>query len=78
MTEFYTKPFVGQKPLFHFKNYFFQGDLHSYVRVRKRLRENEARHLFKQMCNVVNACHQEGIILRDLKLRKFVFEDSKR
>lgn len=55
-----------------------QGDLHSYVRVRKRLRESEAKRLFRQMCEVVKRCHEEGIVLRDLKLRKFVFADADR
>lgn len=55
-----------------------QGDLHSHVRVRKRLREPEARRLFRQMCEVVKTCHDQGIVLRDLKLRKFVFADSER
>lgn len=55
-----------------------QGDLHSYVRQRKRLRESEARRLFRQMCEVVKSCHEQGIVLRDLKLRKFVFADSER
>lgn len=52
-----------------------QGDLHSYVRVRKRLREAEARRLFRQMCTTVKSCHEQGIVLRDLKLRKFIFAD---
>lgn len=58
--------------------FFAQGDLHSHVRVRKRLRENEARRLFRQMCEVVKTCHEQGIVLRDLKLRKFVFADTER
>lgn len=54
------------------------SDLHSYVRARKRLREHEARRLFRQMAETVSACHDQGIVLRDLKLRKFVFADSQR
>lgn len=54
------------------------GDLHSYVRSRKRLRETEARKLFKQIAETVQVCHQNGIVLRDLKLRKFVFADKQR
>lgn len=54
------------------------GDLHSYVRSRRRLREPEARKLFRTMVHTVRACHREGVILRDLKLRKFVFEDPER
>lgn len=30
------------------------------------------------MCEVVKCCHEQGIVLRDLKLRKFVFADSER
>ncbi|XP_025832976.1 tribbles homolog 2-like, partial [Agrilus planipennis] len=54
------------------------GDLHSYVRSRRRLRESEARKLFRQIAEAVQACHRNGIVLRDLKLRKFVFADAQR
>lgn len=54
------------------------GDLHSHVRLRKRLREPVARKLFRQMVNTVKACHDKGIVLRDLKLRKFVFSDTQK
>ncbi|KAJ8967692.1 hypothetical protein NQ314_002682 [Rhamnusium bicolor] len=54
------------------------GDLHSYVRSRKRLRESEAKRLFKQIAETVQVCHENGIVLRDLKLRKFVFADPQR
>jgi serine/threonine protein kinase len=54
------------------------GDLHSYVRSRKRLRESEAKRLFKQIAETVQVCHRNGIVLRDLKLRKFVFADAQR
>ncbi|KAJ8259567.1 hypothetical protein GJAV_G00170910 [Gymnothorax javanicus] len=54
------------------------GDMHSYVRACKRLREAEARQLFAQMAAAVAHCHEHGIVLRDLKLRKFVFADRQR
>lgn len=54
------------------------GDLHSYVRQRKRLKEAEAKILFRQIVETVQACHEQGIVLRDLKLRKFVFADPQR
>lgn len=57
---------------------YSQGDLHSYVRIRKRLREAEAKRLFRQMCETVKACHDQGIVLRDLKLRKFIFADEEK
>lgn len=52
------------------------GDMHAYVRSRKRLGEEEAGHLFVQMLNAVTHCHRQGIVLRDLKLRRFVFTDK--
>lgn len=60
---------------------FFQrgyGDLHSYVRERKRLRQPEARTLARQVVEAVRHCHESGVVLRDLKLRKFVFKDKER
>ncbi|MGH0171103.1 UNVERIFIED_CONTAM: hypothetical protein FKN15_060129 [Acipenser sinensis] len=54
------------------------GDMHSYVRLCKRLREEEASSLFGQMAEAVAHCHQHGVVLRDLKLRKFVFTDKQR
>uniref|UniRef100_A0A8D0E2K9 Tribbles pseudokinase 3 n=1 Tax=Salvator merianae TaxID=96440 RepID=A0A8D0E2K9_SALMN len=55
-----------------------RDDLHNYVRRRKRLPEPEAASLFRQVAGVVAHCHQHGVILRDLKLRKFVFADRER
>lgn len=40
------------------------GDLHSYVRQKRRLREHEALGLFLQIASAVAACHQAGIVLR--------------
>ncbi|XP_068598710.1 tribbles homolog 2-like [Brachionichthys hirsutus] len=54
------------------------GDMHAYVRNRKRLGEEEARRLFTQMLNAVMHCHRHGVVLRDLKLRRFVFTDKHR
>ncbi|GFO01860.1 tribbles-like protein 2 [Plakobranchus ocellatus] len=60
---------------------FFQrgfGDLHSYVREKKRLRQEEARELARQVVDAVQHCHESGLVLRDLKLRKFVFKNAER
>ncbi|CAO2602202.1 Tribbles homolog 1 [Lemmus lemmus] len=54
------------------------GDMHSYVRSRKRLREEEAARLFRQIVSAVAHCHQSAIVLGDLKLRKFVFSTEER
>ncbi|KAM5304810.1 tribbles homolog 3 isoform 1-T2 [Glossophaga mutica] len=54
-----------------------QGDLHSLVR-RGRLSEPKAAGLFRQMAAAVAHCHQHGLVLRDLKLCRFVFTDCER
>eukprot|EP00918_Siedleckia_nematoides_P083676 GHVU01183430.1.p1 GENE.GHVU01183430.1~~GHVU01183430.1.p1 ORF type:complete len:341 (-),score=15.66 GHVU01183430.1:2122-3144(-) len=60
---------------------FFQkghGDLHSYVRTKRKLRESEAIELFRQIVKAVIHCHDNGLVLRDLKLRKFVFKNPEK
>lgn len=54
------------------------GDLHSYIRARRKLKEPEACRLFQQALSAVAYCHANGVVLRDLKLRKFVFKDAER
>ena len=54
------------------------SDLHSYVRSKRRLKEAECCKLFKQIVETVAHCHENGVILRDLKLRKFVFKNKER
>ncbi|XP_057380488.1 tribbles homolog 2-like [Daphnia carinata] len=54
------------------------GDLHSYLRSKRRLKENEARNLFRQAAQAVFDCHKHGVVLTDLKLRRFVFADPQR
>ncbi|KAK1795565.1 hypothetical protein P4O66_001059 [Electrophorus voltai] len=54
------------------------GDMHSFVRTRKKLREEEAARLFYQIASAVAHCHDNGLVLRDLKLRKFVFKNEER
>ncbi|XP_018799933.1 PREDICTED: CBL-interacting protein kinase 17 [Bactrocera latifrons] len=53
-------------------------DLHTYVRNKRRLHENEAKALFHQIAETVRLCHQKGVILRDLKLKRFFFIDEAR
>jgi len=54
------------------------GDMHSHVRAARRLKDTDAAHLFEQIASVVAHCHESGIVLRDLKLRKFVFKDPEK
>lgn len=61
--------------VFFARNY---GDLHSYVRDKRKLKESEAIRIFGQIVSAVDHCHENGVVLRDLKLRKFVFKDAER
>ncbi|KAG7458127.1 hypothetical protein MATL_G00234860 [Megalops atlanticus] len=54
------------------------GDMHTFVKSCKSLGEERAARLFYQVASAVAHCHQAGIVLGDLKLRKFVFSDEKR
>ncbi|XP_074051195.1 tribbles homolog 2 [Macrotis lagotis] len=54
------------------------GDMHSFVRTCKKLKEEEAAKLFYQIASAVAHCHDGGLVLRDLKLRKFIFKDEER
>ena len=40
--------------------------------------EEEAARLFYQIASAVAHCHDGGLVLRDLKLRKFIFKDEER
>ncbi|KAM6147621.1 tribbles homolog 3 [Erethizon dorsatum] len=55
-----------------------RGDMHSLVRSRRRVPEPEAASLFRQMASALAHCHQHGLVLRDLKLRRFVFVNRER
>ena len=54
------------------------GYLHQYLRGKKRLSEVEAAPLFRQIVELVRAAHSQKIALRDIKLKKFIFEDDLR
>jgi tribbles-like protein len=54
------------------------GSLHAYVIERKRLSESECLWFFRQILSLLVFCHRRGVVLRDLKLRKFVFVDPER
>lgn len=54
------------------------GDLHQYLRQKRRLSETQAAPLFRQLVQLVFRAHSKGIALRDIKLKKIVFEDKQR
>lgn len=44
------------------------GDLLTYVRKRRKLKEPIARHLFAQIVSGMNYCHRKNVLHRDIKL----------
>lgn len=50
------------------------GSLLDYVRGRKRLDENEARHFFYQMLQSLSYCHQTLVVHRDVKLENVLLD----
>ena len=54
------------------------GDLHEFLKSKKMLTEAQAAPLFRQIVDLVKHSHRQGIVLRDLKLKKLVFVDSER
>ncbi|XP_008420187.1 tribbles homolog 1 [Poecilia reticulata] len=68
---------LGERKAYVFLDKDF-GDMHTLVKSCRRLDEEQARRLFRQVVLAVAHCHQAGIVLGDLKLRKFVFADEKR
>jgi len=54
------------------------GSLHELMQHRDhRLNESTIRGLFSQIVRLVAFCHRFGILIRDFKLRRFVFTDQK-
>lgn len=68
---------LGERKAYVFLDKDF-GDMHTYVKSCRRLDEEQACRLFRQVALAVAHCHQAGIVLGDLKLRKFIFADEKR
>lgn len=54
----------------------YTTNLHQYITEKHRLHENESRNLFSQIVRAVQLCHGVGLIVRDLKLRKIIFNEQ--
>lgn len=52
------------------------GDLLNYVRKRRKLNENTAKVIFKQILEALDHCHKNNVLHRDIKLDNILL-DSK-
>lgn len=51
------------------------GELFDYLAEKGRISEEEARHIFGQICLAVNYLHGKGIVHRDLKLENVLLDE---
>lgn len=54
------------------------GDLHNFLKQHRKLKEGLAARIFRQIVLLVKDAHRKNVVLRDLKLKKFVFTDPER
>jgi serine/threonine protein kinase len=52
------------------------GDLLNYVRKRRKLKEDAAKYVFRQVVEGLHYCHQKGIVHRDMKLDNLLLDES--
>lgn len=51
------------------------GELYDYLSERKKLNEDEARRIFRQIVTAVYYCHKHKICHRDLKLENILLDE---
>jgi tribbles-like protein len=54
------------------------NDLQAFLQVHGKLPESQCRQYFRQVATLVADAHKNNIILRDVKLRKFIFKTQAR
>lgn len=52
------------------------GDLLNYVRKRRKLKEEVAQYVFRQVVDGLEYCHAKGIVHRDIKLDNLLLDSN--
>lgn len=68
--------FESEKHMLHVNELCVGGDLLTYVRKRRRLRENLAKYLFLQIIDGLRYMHSKGILHRDVKLDNLLLDET--
>ena len=69
--------FESSKHFFIVMEYAGAGDLLNYVKKKRRLPENEARFIFKQVLYGLGHCHWRSVLHRDIKLDNILLDNEK-
>ena len=69
--------FESSKHFFIVMEYAGAGDLLHYVKKKRRLAENEARFIFKQVLYGLGHCHCRSVLHRDIKLDNVLLDNEK-
>ena len=70
---------ITNKQVFLVMEYANGGSLHTLLKSRsdRRLKDNEARKIFKQIASAISYCHSKNITHRDIKLENVLLDESK-
>lgn len=68
--------FETQKHLLFVMELCSGGDLLNYVRKRRRLKEDVAKYVFKQIIEGLGYCHSKQILHRDIKLDNILLDSE--
>jgi len=68
--------FESEKHMLYVSELCVGGDLLTYVRKRRRLKESLAKYLFLQIIDGLRYMHSKGILHRDVKLDNILLDDT--
>ena len=68
--------FESEKHILYVSELCAGGDLLTYVRKRRKLKENIAKFILKQILEGLYCCHSKGILHRDIKLDNILLDSN--